>query len=408
MYDAWAVYDSTALAVYTRDEGLSVLVPNNQKNLETSVSYAAFRVMLDVFPGRADQLTAKFSELGYDPNITDADVQTAAGVGNLVAANLLAQRHNDGSNQSGAYADTTGYTPVNTSNQVNDVNRWQPQIFKFLDGSTRTPGFLTPHWGQVTPFALASGSEFRCPDPVFSGQPEFWHQAEIVLEQQRNLNDVTKSIAEYWADGPNSELPPGHWILMAKHLARRNNLSLLNQLKMYMLVGNAVMDGGIACWDSKRAHDYVRPITAIRTLYAGKQILAWGGPGAGMVTMDGSEWRPYQPDSFITPPFPELPSGHSTFSASAGLVLQRFFGSDELGVGVLIAAGSSRVEPGISPSKDIYLSYPTISSAVQAAGSSRLYGGIHFPFGDTEGRKLGGLVGNKVFEKASRLFNGSR
>ena len=75
-------------------------------------------------------------------------------------------RHADGSNQlgnlaPGAYADYTGYVPVNTPDDVIDILRWQPLRLTNTAGVTTVQKFLTPQWGRVKPFALASGSVFR-------------------------------------------------------------------------------------------------------------------------------------------------------------------------------------------------------------------------------------------------------
>jgi len=72
----------------------------------------------------------------------------------------------------------------------------------------------------------------------------------------------------------------------------------------------------------KRHFDSVRPVTAIPFLFHGQQIRAWGGPRKGTITMDGSQWIPYQLSTFPTPPFPEFMSGHSTFSAAGAEILR--------------------------------------------------------------------------------------
>ena len=113
----------------------------------------------------------------------------------------------------------------------------------------------------------------------------------------------------------------------------------------------ALLDAGIACWDAKRTYDSVRPVTAIHFLFAGREVLAWAGPGLGTRRIRGEEWQPY----LATPPFPEYVSGHSTFSAAAATVLARFTGSDRFGANATIPAGSSGVEPGATPAADVVL-----------------------------------------------------
>jgi len=130
----------------------------------------------------------------------------------------------------------------------------------------------------------------------------------------------------------------------------------------------------------------------------------------------------------ITPLFVEYVSGHSTFSAASAEVYKRFFNSDDYGGSVIVNAGTSLFEPmitsgnpgfragitdipnsgpttvGYSPATSITLSWATFSVAADEAGMSRLYGGIHFQAGDLDGRKLGRLVGTKVWNKVQSLI----
>src|SRR5262249_16804 len=109
----------------------------------------------------------------------------------------------------------------------------------------------------------------------------------------------------------------------------------------------------------------------------------------------------------ITPPFPEYVSGHSGFSAVSAEVLKSFTGSDDFGASATLAAGSSRIEPGITPSTDITLSWATFSEAPEQPAISRLFGGIHFMDGTLEGRRIGRKVGALVWQKAQTYFNGT-
>jgi hypothetical protein len=123
--------------------------------------------------------------------------------------------------------------------------------------------------------------------------------------------------------------------------------------------------------------------------------------------MDGSQWIPYQPTTFPTPPFPDYVSGHSTYSAAAAFILGKWTGSDRFGYSTTIQHGSSRIEPGITPVHAVTLSYSTFIDAANEAGMSRRYGGIHFLRADLVGRELGRLVGAKAWEKAQSYFDGT-
>ena len=151
----------------------------------------------------------------------------------------------------------------------------------------------------------------------------------------------------------------------------------------------------------------MRPVTAVHFLFAGKKVRAWAGPYRGTRVIDGADWEPYQPVTFVTPPFPEFISGHSAFSAAGAEVLKAFTGSDAFGASATVRAGSSKVEPGAVPAADITLSWATFSDAADQAGMSRRYGGIHFVQGDLQGRRGCRLVGAHVWAKALTYFNGT-
>ena len=123
--------------------------------------------------------------------------------------------------------------------------------------------------------------------------------------------------------------------------------------------------------------------------------------------INGEDWLPYQPLTFITPPFPEYISGHSAFSAAAAEILKRFTGSDNFGGSVTLPAGSSRVEPGLTPQSDVTLSWATFSDAADQAGISRRYGGIHFQQGDLDARATGRQAAQKCWDKANAYINGT-
>jgi hypothetical protein len=242
--------------------------------------------------------------------------------------------------------------------------------------------------------------------PARYGSDTYRQEAQELIDFSASLTDQQKMIAEYWANGPHTETPPGHWDLFAQFVSARDHHSLDDDVKMFFALTNATFDAGIAAWDGKRAFNSVRPVTAVSYQFQGQQILAWGGPGEGTVSMDGSQWIPYQPSTFPTPPFPEYISGHSTFSAAAAIVLRLYTGSDSFGGSVTFPAGSSTIEPGITPAQAVTLQWATFSDAANEAGISRRYGGIHFKAGDLVGRAVGAAVGAQVWVKAQSYFNG--
>jgi hypothetical protein len=302
----------------------------------------------------------------------------------------------------------TGYQPVNTPDILTDPDHWQP--LRLPNGTVQT--FATPHWRNVTPFALTSAAQFR-PDhgpaiSVVKGKPnsDYLKQVDQQLKYSAGLTDTQKVIAQYWEDLPGSETPPGHWCLFAQWVSRRDHHTLDEDAKLFFALTNGLLDASITAWDAKRVWDSVRPITAVRWLKRGQLIQAWGGPYQGTRTIRGEDWQPYQPAGFPTPPFAEYLSGHSTFSAAAAALLKAAIGSDYFGMSVTIPAGSSPVEPGTVPAAPVTLSWKSFYEAADQAGISREYGGIHFNDGDFEARKAGELVGQQVWSKAKTYFNG--
>jgi len=363
---------------------------------------------VDLFPSETPSFDRVMSQLGYDPADRSTDLTSPIGIGNVAAGEVIQFRHHDGSNQLGdmnhgaPYSDYTNYMPVNSPDEIVDPNRWQP-----LRIGTTVQKYIGPHWGSVVPFSLTSGSQFR-PAVLPNQYPSdgYARQVDEVIEYSANLTDEQKVIAEYWADGPSSEFPPGHWCLFGAYISRRDGHGIDEDVKMFFALGNALLDASIVSWDAKRAFDSVRPVTAVHFLKTGQMIRAWGGPYKGVVMMPAELWQPYQPASVVTPPFPEFISGHSIFSAAGAQILERFTGSTSFGASVTLEAGSSVVEPGLVPAHDVTLSWPTFRDASDEAGVSRRYGGIHFLEGDVQSREIGRALGAQVWVKVQGYFNG--
>src|SRR5262249_9462961 len=215
---------------------------------------------------------------------------------------------------------------------VVDPNRWQPLVYNTHARQT----FLAAHWERVKPFALTSADQFD--DILIIPPPDYMknagqYQSDVndMIQYSRSLDTTRKLIVEYWADGPSSELPPGHWGLFAQFVSDRDGHTIDQDVQMFFAMHNASFDAGIVAWHIKRKDTGVRPITAIRFTKQGQSILAWGGPGRPIEHIPGETWMPYNPGSNLTPPFPGYFSGHSVFSRSSATVLRLFTGSDLFG-----------------------------------------------------------------------------
>jgi hypothetical protein len=421
MYDAWAAYDKAATGTRFGD---GLRRPESERTAgrkSKAVSYAAYRALVDLYHSEKAKFDAALTQMGYDASDASTDRATPQGIGNVAAAAVLAYRHVDGANQlgdlnpgAGPYADYTGYTPMNPPTAVTSPTpmsampfpgRWQPLTWVTQASATVTPKFIAPHWKHVVPFAMTRSDQFRPVPPLAWDSAESKAQADEVIATQASLTDTQKCIAEYWADGPSSELPPGHFNLFGQFVSTRDKHSLDDDAKLFFALTNAIFDAGIATWEAKVAYDYWRPVTAIRYLYHGQTIQGWRGAGLGVGPMDGAAWKPFQPDWFPTPPFAEYTSGHSAFSAAGAEILKRYAGSDAFGHSVTIPARSLKAEP-TTPASPVTLAWATFSAAADEAGISRIYGGIHFRDGDVRSRVMGRQCGAQAWEKAKAFWEG--
>ncbi|MEB3881985.1 DUF6851 domain-containing protein [Lyngbya sp. CCY1209] len=496
IYDAWSAYDPLAVGTQLGDALQQPQSENTAANKAEAMSFAAYRVLSELFPTQVDLFDELMADLGYDPDDTAMNGSTPAGIGNISAEALLTFRRNDGSNQLGnhpngdgtPYSDISGYQPVNPPGDPRDIERWTPERVP-MDAQPgqeqQVQRFLTPHWGYVVPFSFASESGGRSPLPQpflsFEGEidwegnpnpfppdfgqnpphfspwhelrppepepfllvdgevdlqagtialsdgssvpispdivgtiinPEFIEQTEQVVDYSAYLTDEHKLIAEFWEDAGGTSFPPGTWMTFGQYVSARDDHTLDEDVKLFLNLGNAVFDAGIATWEAKVYYDYARPVRTVRELgelgligefdseLGGFAIEAWGGPGEGIQTILATDFLTYQtPGSDPSPPFAEYVSGHSTFSAAGAEILRRFTGGDDFGAAVTFEPEESRFEPGMTPHTPVTLEWETFGEAADEAGISRLYGGIHFQDGDLNGRSLGRQVAGRVWEQ---------
>jgi hypothetical protein len=455
MYDAWSVYDPVAKPSTATNNIPKVDASwATEANINETISFAAYRASYGTFylkPAQVVEINDVFAAMGYNRFDSNEDISTPSGIGNKAARYVIEYRRYDHFNQYGTennadmpYADYTWYVPVNpaqTETGITDCsklvsrNKWQP-----LKVPVKTGGFIIQKWaapqtGNVEPFGMTSPMEFRPRDgPPMWGSPtqdRYIAQFNQVLNFTANLDDTSKAIAEFWADGPDSTLPPGHWHHICLESIYSQGLDLKQSLQLLFTHAHAVFDAAIACWDTKKFYDSVRPITALQCLHQNEDIESWLGPYMGIGIMNGSLWQPYQNQYFVTPAFAGYISGHSTFSAASAQVLRLFFGNDTfLGNSYTITAGTSLFEPkilsgnpgyiagvtdvpntgpktvGYSPASDIFLSWNTWTEAADQAGISRLIGGIHIQADNEDGLEVGTKVGQRVYDKAQTLFAG--
>ena len=246
------------------------------------------------------------------------------------------------------------------------------------------PGFrpvTLPFWGHVTPFVMTSPDQFRSPPPPALGSKEYAEEAAFVAKvgarDGAERSEYETLSAAFWSDDLGTATPPGHWNIIAQDLARRNNLPVPDAARLFALLNMVEADACISCWDTKFFYRTWRPETAIRQL-----------------TPELNPYATVQPDFIpllVTPSFPSYTSGHSTFSAGASRLLERFFGTDDIEFTV-----TSDGLPGA------VRTFKKLSDARNEIGMSRVWAGIHFMADNLEGQKAGIKIADWAFDHALR------
>ncbi len=285
-----------------------------------------------------DELVDTMRSLCYRIDYVSTEGDSPAALGNRIAAAAIVYGARDGSLEDQRYVDTD-YRPVNAplvvaepGAQMTDPNRWQPLALAQIVAQNGLPipgnvqRFVGPHWGHVKAFALppsADGTPIDPGPPPRLGQTDaaFEHAAVEVIRYSSYLDpsdgvqidigpgvlgdntlgtndgdghdlnpttgepyepdmvlrgDYTRALAQFWADGPASETPPGHWNTVANDVSDtpgfRFRIGGTGQevdrlewdVKLYFALNGAVHDAAVASWGLKGSYDSVRPISMIR------------------------------------------------------------------------------------------------------------------------------------------------
>jgi hypothetical protein len=408
LYDAWAAYDPTAVGVVTGTALKNQGGASNEANKREAISHAAYTVLLALAPQRRFALDARMVALGYDPNADTAPAR----LGRRAAGAVLSARREDGANEAGNFADTTGYAPRKSG--VRDA--WQPIEFF---GKRQLP--TTPHWSRVLPFALTRADQFRPVPPPTPGASEWSDQIHALMMASGALTDTQKATAEFWNEWGSSPTP--HLIELTKFVSNANDLRLDDDAKLFFIVASALLDTSIATWEAKYGYDYVRPITAIQARGDAKimawrprtltEVLAYSTPPtsesdghssvnipAGIGETRSGDWEPYIP----TPPFPAYVSGHSAFCATWARVMEFATGHPDLNFRKTVTHLYVEQRELAAP---ITLDYPTFASAAEACGMARIWSGIHWPADNERGQQLGRQVGENAWRRAQQFVLGT-
>lgn len=300
------------------------------------------------------QLASTMEALCYRVDFTDTTGESPAALGNRIAATVIERGRDDGALEAQRYADTSyrsvnaPMVVTEPGASMRDPSSWQPLALARLVAQNGLPlpgsvqRYVGPHWGSVQAFALAPSAEGLPADP---GPPPriddpgtrdaFGRAAVEVVQASSQLDpadgarvdispgawgdnplgtndgaghdrnpatgepyapnrvrrgDFTRALAEFWADGPQSETPPGHWNTIANTVSDtpgfRHRMSgegpVLDRLewdvKLYLALNGAVHDAAVAAWGVKGYYDSARPISMIRYMGGLGQSSDPGGP----------------------------------------------------------------------------------------------------------------------------------
>jgi len=321
---------------------------------EAAAAVAARNVLAGMYPARTAQFDARLAaQLGVLPAGLSKD--DGITLGGQASARIMSMRSADGSGGA-APAVADGTLP----------GQWRRTVPAFANPAL-------PHWGGVAPFAVTSATQFD-PGPA----PELSSAAYLSgYNEVRELGSATSGTrtayqtdtAFLWRAGGDTVTPPGQWNHIAQQIAVSRGQSIDENARMFALLGMAVADAGVTSWHAKYEDMLWRPITGIQL----------GDVDGVDGTVGDSAWQPL----FATPNHPSFTSGHSTFSSAAAAVLADFVGSDLV---TFTVSGDGRTRE-----------YHRLSDAMEDAGMSRIYGGIHWQMDNVAGLASGSAVGSWVY-----------
>jgi hypothetical protein len=312
---------------------------------------AAHRVLVDLLPDQAESLNAKrAASLAALPD--GAPKSAGIAIGEAAATAMLAKRANDGMDTD------VRFTPGTLPGQY----RPTPPDFHPAFGA---------QLGRVRPFAIDNVARYRVAAPPALRSERYARDYEEV----KRLGDIASrerpkdraDVARFYA--PDDIVPI--YFSAARQVSLAQRKTLAENARIFALLGMAIFDAMIVCFDSKYFYDYWRPVTAIRL----------GHTDGNRRTDADPTWTPF----VFTPPFPSYPSGHASFGGAARRVLERVFGKD----GLAITLASPEVP-------DVVLHYGSWKQITDDIDDARIYGGVHYRFDQEEAARQGRKVGRYV------------
>jgi hypothetical protein len=346
-----AVFEAVNAVTGDHEPYLGTIAASDWASPDAAAVAAAHRTLATLRPGSAAALDGmRVLSLAAIPDGPAKDAGIAAGED--AAAAMLLLRANDGWNAIVPY--TPGTNPGD----------WQPTPSAFA------PAFL-PGWGQVTPFGLLQGSQFRAPAPpaLFTQKyADDYNEVRLLgrIDSPFRPQDRT-DVARFYA----ATTPVQAWNAVARQVSLAQGKTLSENARIFALLAMAIGDASIAVFDTKYHYDLWRPVTAIHG----------GDIDGNPETQADPSWLPLIP----TPAFPSYASAHATLSGAARVVLERSFGVHGHAI--------TLTTPGLP---GIVLNYTDFGQICDDIDDARIYGGIHFRFDQEEGAHQGKMVGNYI------------
>lgn len=367
---------------------------------DAAIAQAAYTTTRALYPKQAVRLDQLFSSDMSAITGSAASIAAGRAVGLASANAMLARRASDGSSGAepafgaGGVVGSAGATDV----RGNGINSGQLAAPNWTPDPVGTPRgvALGARWGNVTPFALTSGNQFRIPNYPTPGSARFAAAFNDVATNGADpsvpgsTNNAAKQfIGNFWGyDGaPLLGTPPRLYNQIAIVVANGQGLrNVAGYARLLAVVNTTMGDSGIAAWDSKYFHNYWRPVTGVRR----------GAEDGDANTTAVPNWRPFGASVInaavseaFTPPFPAYPSGHATFGAALFQSLTSVFGNNTRFTFVSDEYNGTGVDPKGDPRPLVPVRYRTLLEAQRENGRSRVFNGVHWEPDDTEGQNLG-------------------
>ena len=173
-------------------------------------------------------------------------------------------------------------------------------------------------------------------------------------------------------------------------------------------------DAAILAWREKRKWDLVRPTTLIKRGIAGEILNTYGGPYQGAQNIKAQDFETY----IRTMPHSEYPSASGCLCLAAAQITEAFL-MDKYGIdpdtvtmdvpfpNTPFSAGSSSIEPGRTPSEDLYVTLDNVRELAEVCGNSRLWGGMHFTAAVPGSYDLCDGIGTDAYYFMANLLEGN-